>query len=52
MKTALVFHQNQQNLFYKHNTFDDKKVCFLDSLKGKSLHYKHGCELLIIKEKK
>lgn len=36
----MILTLERQNLFYQDDTFADKKTCFLDSLKGKSLTYK------------
>lgn len=36
----LILALERQNLFYQDDTFADKRACFLDSLKGKSLTYK------------
>lgn len=36
----MILTLERQNLFYQDDTFADKRACFLDSLKSKSLHYK------------
>lgn len=39
-RVALTSYEDWQNLFYQNNSLTDKKIFFLDSLKGKSLAYK------------
>ena len=39
-RVALTSYEDWQNLFYQNNSLTDKKILFLDSLKGKSLSYK------------
>lgn len=36
----MILTLERQNLFYQDDSFADKRACFLDSLKGKSLAYK------------